>query len=173
MSNTAPTRGRVDDAKRGSWIPWIFVGGFGVVLAANAIMVYFATTTWTGIAVNRAYDKGLTYNRNLEAAERQEALGWAASIATEMAAEGAGDLVGTLKVALNDADGTPLYRADVVVAFERPTHEGHDFAVELVPSGAGTYTAPFTAPLPGVWDLRLVATRGTDRFVATERVVIR
>jgi nitrogen fixation protein FixH len=169
MSHTAPSSRPDGDTERGRWIPWIFVGCFGIVLVVNSIMVYVAATTWTGIAVNRAYDKGLTYNRNLEAAERQAALGWEASLVTEMA----DGLVGTLEVALNDADGTPLYRADVVVAFERPTHEGHDFAVELVQDGAGTYTAPFTAPLPGVWDLRLVATKGTDRFVATERVVIR
>jgi nitrogen fixation protein FixH len=169
LSHTAPSRRPEGETERGRWIPWIFVGCFGIVLVVNGIMVYVAATTWTGIAVNRAYDKGLTYNRNLEAAERQTALGWEASLVTEMA-EG---LVGTLEVALNDADGSPLYRADVVVAFERPTHEGHDFAVELVQDGAGTYTAPFTAPLPGVWDLRLVATKGTDRFVATERVVIR
>jgi nitrogen fixation protein FixH len=156
-------------AKRGSWIPWIFVAGFGVVLLANSIMVYVAATTWTGIAVNRAYDKGLTYNRNLEAAARQEALGWEVSLATEVTA----GLAGTVEVGLRDAQGAPLHRAEIVVAFERPTHEGHDFAVQLVPSGAGTYTAPFAAPLPGVWDVRLVATRGGDRFVATERVVLR
>ncbi len=169
MSHTTQSGGREGDAKRGSWIPWIFVGCFGIVLLVNGIMVYVAATTWTGIAVNRAYDKGLTYNRNLEAAERQEALGWEVSLVTDVRA----DLVGTVEVALHDSDGAPLHRAEVVVAFERPTHEGHDFAVELVPNGAGTYTAPFTAPLPGLWDLRLVATKGSDRFVATERVVIR
>ena len=169
MSRSAPSSTRDGDAKRGSWIPWIFVGCFGIVFLVNGIMVYVATTTWTGIAVNRAYDKGLTYNRNLEAAARQEALGWNVSLVTDVTA----DLAGKLEVALHDSDGAPLQRALVVVAFERPTHEGYDFAVELAPDGAGTYTAPFTAPLPGVWDLRLVATRGTDRFVTTERVDIR
>ncbi len=162
---TEPT----DAAGRGSWIPWIFVGGFAVVLAANAIMIYVATTTWTGIAVNRSYDKGLTYNRNLEAAARQAALGWEAALAAEVNAE----LAGTVKVALSDADGAPLREAEVLVAFERPTHEGHDFAVELSPNGAGSYSAPFSAPLPGVWNVRLIATRGADRFVTSERLVIR
>ncbi len=169
MSQTDEQASGSTDARRGSWIPWIFLAGFGVVLLANGIMVYVAATTWTGIAVNRAYDKGLTYNRNLEAAARQEALGWSVSLATEMRSA----LVGTVEVALADGNGAPLSRAEVVVAFERPTHEGYDFAVELVASGAGTYQAPFTAPLPGVWDLRLVATRGAERVVTTERVVIR
>lgn len=160
---------RQEAEKRGSWIPWIFVAGFGVVFTVNAIMVYVAATTWTGIAVNRAYDKGLHYNRNLEAAARMAALGWEASIETELTAERAG----TVRVAVTENGGDPLTRADVVVEFERPTHEGYDFVVPLQPAGSGLYSAAFAAPLEGLWDLRLVVTRGSDLFVTTERVLLR
>lgn len=153
---------------RRSRIPWIIAGGFGVVLAVNAVMVYVAATTWPGIAVNRAYDKGLTYNRNLEAAARQEALGWTASIETELA----DSLAGTVRVTIVDATGVPLHRAAAALSFERPTHEGYDFAVPLTPEGDGVYTAPFIAPLPGLWDVRLIASRGDDRLVVTERVML-
>jgi nitrogen fixation protein FixH len=156
-------------ARKGSWIPWIFVGGFGVVLCVNAIMVYVAATTWTGIAVNRSYDKGLHYNRNLEAAARMEALGWEASLETEFTAERAG----TVKVAVTENDGGPVYRADVVIEFERPTHEGYDFSLPLQPVGSGIYSAPFEAPLAGLWDLRLIVTRDADLYVTTERVFLR
>jgi nitrogen fixation protein FixH len=155
-------------ARRGSWIPWILVAGFGVVLVANGIMVFVATVTWPGIAVNRSYDKGLTYNRNLEAAARQEALGWTASIETPLT----GELHGTARVTVTDAAGEPLYRATATLAFERPTHEGHDFAVALESVGAGIYAAPFSVPLPGLWDLRLIVTRGEDRLVVTERAFL-
>ena len=156
-------------AERGSWIPWIFVAGFAVVFAVNAIMVYVAATTWTGIAVNRSYDKGLHYNRNLEAAARMAELGWEASIETELTAERAG----TVRVAVTEKDGDPLYSAAVVVAFERPTHEGYDFVVPLEPSGSGLYSAAFAAPLAGLWDLRLIVTKGSDLYVTTERVLLR
>ena len=156
-------------SNRGSWIPWIFVAGFGIVLVANAIMVYIAASTWTGIAVNRSYDKGLHYNRNLEAATRMEALGWDAAIETELTAE----RTGTVRVALTENGGDPLYRADVVVEFERPTHEGYDFVVPLESVGSGLYSAAFAAPLDGLWDLRLIVTRGADLFVTTERVMLR
>lgn len=168
MSRTAADQSQRTSAGRGSWIPWIFIAGFGVVLVANGTLIWVAASTWTGIAVNRAYDKGLTYNRNLEAAARQEALRWQATLMASLS----GDLAGTVEVTLRDADGTPLNRAEVFVQFERPTHEGHDFMVELAADGAGAYAAPFTAPLPGVWDLRLIATRGDDRYVTTERVVL-
>lgn len=163
------SRTRPNATRRGSWIPWIFVAGFGVVLGANAIMIYIAATTWTGIAVNRSYDKGLHYNRNLEAAARMEALGWQASIETELTAERAG----TVEVALFDEAGAPLYRAEVVIEFERPTHEGYDFVVPLEPAGSGLYSAAFAAPLAGLWDLRLIVTRGADLYVTTERVLLR
>lgn len=155
-------------AARRSRIPWIIAGGFGVVFAVNAIMVYVAATTWPGIAVNRAYDKGLTYNRNLEAAARQEALGWTATIETELS----GTLAGTARVTLLDATGQPLNRAVAALAFERPTHEGYDFALALTAEGNGVYSAPFSVPLPGLWDLRLIASQGEDRVVVTERVLL-
>lgn len=164
----ADSRREPKPAARRSRIPWIIAGGFGVVFAANAIMVYVAATTWPGIAVNRAYDKGLTYNRNLEAASRQEALGWTASIETELA----DSLAGTARVTIVDAAGQPLHRATAALSFERPTHEGYDFAVALTPEGNGVYAAPFSVPLPGLWDLRLIASQGDDRLVITERVML-
>ena len=44
--------------------------------AVNGAMIWIALSSWTGLATNQPYDKGLTYNRNLEAAARQAALGW-------------------------------------------------------------------------------------------------
>lgn len=155
--------------QRGRWIPWIFVAGFGVVVAVNAIMIYIAATTWTGITTNRSYDKGLTYNRNLEAAARQEALGWQVAIETTTD----GEREGSLKVSLADAEGAPLERAQLTATFERPTHEGYDFALELAPAGGGIYAARFTVPLDGVWDLRIVVTHGHDLLVESQRLFLR
>lgn len=157
-----------DTERRGSWIPWIFVAGFGLVVLVNGTMIWIATATWTGIATNRAYDKGLTYNRNLEAAARQEALGWQASISAALE----GERSGTIEVALSDDEGRPVGQAEVVVTFERPTHEGYDFALPLTQTGRGAYAAAFDVPLLGLWDLRLVATRDDDLFVASERLLL-
>ncbi len=152
----------------GWYIPWILVAGFGVVLAVNLAMIWIAMSTWTGISTNRAYDKGITYNRNLDAAERQAALGWQATIETN---QGAG-LAGTISVRLVDIRDQPLERIDVRADFERPTHQGYDFGLVLERTGPGTYTASFTAPLAGLWDVRVIATRDGDRLVATERLML-
>lgn len=165
---SADLAGPSNRQRPGRYIPWILVAGFGVVLAVNLTMIWIAMSTWTGISTNRAYDKGITYNRNLDAAERQAALGWQAGIETTQAA----GLAGTISVRLVDTRNQPLERVDVRADFERPTHQGYDFSLDLERTGAGTYTASFTAPLAGLWDVRVIATRDGDRMVATERLML-
>ena len=150
-------------------IPWLLVAGFGFVLAVNAALIRIAMSTWTGISTDHAYDKGIIYNRNLEAPERQAALGWRASL--EMAQDAG--LGGTLAVRPLDAPGQPLERADVRADFERPTQQGHDFGLTLERTASGTYAAPVEAPLAGVRDVRVAATRAHDRLVTTERAMLR
>jgi len=53
---------------RDSWIPKMFLAGFLVVIVANATMAGFAFSSWTGIATEDAYRKGLAYNATLHAA---------------------------------------------------------------------------------------------------------
>ena len=136
------------------------------MLAVNLAMIWIAMSTWTGISTNRAYDKGITYNPNLDTAERQAAR-LVASIETIQAG-----LAGTISVRLVDAQDLPLERVDVRADFERPTHQGYDFGLTLERTGPGTYTTSFTAPLAGIWDVRVIATRDHDRLVATERVML-
>src|SRR4051794_15207153 len=70
------------------FIPWIFVAGMLTVVAVNGALIYFATTTWSGMAINHAYDRGLAYNQVLAAAARQEALGW--HVTAQLHAQSAG-----------------------------------------------------------------------------------
>jgi nitrogen fixation protein FixH len=151
----------------GSWIPWLFVGFFLLVLAVNAVMIWIALTSWTGLATNRPYDRGLTYNRNLDAAARQAALGWRPVLAARIVA---GE--GLVELTIGDAADRPVAGAAVVVRFERPTSEGMDFAVALEPVAPGTYRGRFVLPAAGVWDLHATARRGEDLFVHEQRVVL-
>ena len=74
---------------RGRWIPWLFVGLFLLVFAVNGVMIWYALSSWTGLAANEAYDQGLTYNRNLAAAARQAQLGWRPQLTVRTAGDGA------------------------------------------------------------------------------------
>jgi nitrogen fixation protein FixH len=151
----------------GSWIPWLFVAFFLVVVAVNATMIWIALTSWTGLATNRAYDRGLTYNRNLDAAARAAALAWQPALAARMDGDG-----GEVELLLTDAGGQPIAGARAVVRFERPTSEGLDFSVELAATAPGAYRGRFVLPAPGAWNLHATIRRGADLFVHDQRVVL-
>lgn len=153
----------------GWWIPWIFLGFFLVVVAVNATMIWVGSTSWTGLVTESPYDKGLDYNRNLEAAQRQAALGWKAEVEARMTQGFDADLA----VAFHDANGVPVDGLTVNARFERPTIDAHDFDLTLAPTGPGTYGASFKAPMTGLWDIHLRAIRGEDMFVERQRVLLK
>ena len=151
----------------GAWIPWLLGALFLIVVAVNGVMIWLALTSWTGLATNRPYDRGLAYNRNLDAAIRQSALGWQPSLSVR-AADGEGEVA----LELRDREGLPVTDAEAAVVFERPTSEGSDFQVVLEALAPGSYRARFELPLPGVWNLHVTIRRGEDLHVLDERVFL-
>lgn len=149
--------------KPGWWYPWIFVGAFAVVFAVNITMVTFATSTFSGLAVERAFDKGNAYNAEIAAERAQEALGWSADFGIAESREEADDartVVWRLVVA--DKSGRPVDGLAVSAAVERPAVTGHDIAIVLHPTGPGTYAAETLLPFKGLWVVRLTASRPGD-----------
>jgi nitrogen fixation protein FixH len=149
---------------RGNWIPWIFVAFFGVVLIVNGIMIYIAISTWNGVAAQRSYDKGLAYNRNIEAQKAQEALGWTHRIEV--------DGEGRLVLAVSDADEAPIPGATVFATLERPNDASLDFATPFEAVGGGRYIADVGDIARGVWNVHLVFEKNGRRLVADERVMM-
>lgn len=146
---------------RGRWIPWVFVGGFGVVVTVNAVLITAAVTTFTGITTTGSYNRGLGYGDVLAEAARQQALGWSGRIARAD---------GFVVIALRQADGTPL-PADAVVTgrLQRPL-ERTSLPLEFQPSAPGGWRAAAAVPAPGAWEAVLTVTRGTDRLELRERL---
>ena len=153
----------------GWWIPWTFVAGFLVVVAVNGVLIWFAATSWTGLVTDRAYDRGLEYNRNLEAAAAMAALGWQAKLVAATRADGGREL--TLEV--RDKSGEPLAGLVIEGKLERPVHEGADRTLAFAPIGRGLYRARLDDLPAGQWHAHLRLTRGSDRFVVSERLVFR
>lgn len=155
-------------AKRGSWIPWIFVAMFAVVVLANGAMVWVAASTWTGLETREHYRKGLEYNAALAAERAQAERGW--QVAVEAVPAG---LVLRLRVGMRDRDGRALDGAEVTALLIRPTSDGHDVAVALDPVGPGTYAAEAAVPLAGQWDLRIEARHPAGDWQAIRRILVR
>jgi nitrogen fixation protein FixH len=137
------------DPRKGRWIPWLFIGGFVLVLAVNAVMIALALSSFTGLTTTEPYTKGLRFNEELRQAEEQARLGW--RIAGRFEPRGAAR--GTVELELAGRDGRPLAGAEVVAVFSRPVERGHDFTVALESLGGGRYAAPIAFPLAGVWDV--------------------
>ncbi len=156
------------DRRRLGWGPWVFFAMFAVVLAANGIMMIFAFTSWTGLETVGAYSKGVDYNRTLEAARAQRTLGWQLeSVVQSTGAQGV-----RIEVTLRDRRGGAVIPDRVRARLIRPTHSGHDTTVTLAKRAAGRYGTELVLPLPGQWDLLILAEHPGGVYQARRRVVI-
>ena len=121
------------DPRRSRWIPYAFVAGMLLVIAVNAVLVYAALSTFTGVTVAKSYERGRGYNQVLAEAARQEALGWRAEVAWSG---------GRLRVAVSDREGVPVAgRLDGEML--RPL-EGTRRPLSLAAAGAGRWVAAQT-----------------------------
>ncbi len=105
--------------ERSRWIPWAFLAFFAVVLLANGTMIWLAFATWTGLETEGAYQKGLAYNRTLEQAEAQAALGWRVDLALEQQGRAL-----ALRLMLVDRHGSLIEEADVTRGLRPPDPRG-------------------------------------------------
>jgi nitrogen fixation protein FixH len=134
--------------KSDKWIPWYFVIFFAVIAVVNAIFVTTAITTQTGVVTDGAYEKGLAYDRFLDAAAAQ------ARLDVEQHAEFKD---GVLSWKITTREGRSLNASKVTVHFYRPAEAGHDFNARLHAAGNGLYQEKPQFPLPGLWVAQLEA----------------
>jgi nitrogen fixation protein FixH len=174
MATTMPT-GREPTttpagARPGSWIPWVFVGLFGIVLIANGTMITVAISTFTGMETTSPYKKGVDYNKRLAAAAAQEALGWQGALDAEKM-----DDAGQMAIAfdLKDKDGAPIVAADVTARIDRPLQDGLQQVIALKEHGGGRYGVEVVLPLKGQWEIQVDAHARGKRYQITERIQVR
>jgi nitrogen fixation protein FixH len=146
------------------WFPWALVGGLGVVIAVNIAMVSFALHTFPGQAGSDGFDLSNHYDRVLDNAQRQAALGWTLQAAP--------DAAGRPVVTLTDRAGAPLLEASITAVAERPLGPAETARLAFHDAGAGRYVADAALALPGQWDLTLTATAHGHVIAATRRVVV-
>lgn len=164
MSDTHDTIDAQTQRRLGRRVLWYLIGGFGIVIAANAALVVFALSSWTGLETTHAYDRGLHYNDVLAAAEAQAARGWTSKLRYEG---------GRLTVQLNDRDGNGIAGQRVAATFKRPTQEGYDQTVALRAEGGGRYGADVALPMLGNWDVHVRAEGQGRAWFATERIRVK
>lgn len=145
---------------------WGIFGFFAVIFAANGLMVWLALATFTGVETENAYQKGRNFNQVLEAARRQQALGWQVAIERQPLMTGRGQQV---TARYRDADGRPLNGLDIVGTFRSPVQADADRTAAFTSVGTGIYRGQFELPRPGRWELRLRARDEQGRTVTTRQ----
>ena len=140
-----------------------FVAFFVVVIGVNLSMVFLALDSWSGLSTEDAYQRGLRYNKTLEAMAQRDALGWQENLVFTPGAPRGKEGQGHITLEMRDRDGQLLEGLIVAGQIWRPTNEGYDRPVTLRAIGAGRYATEVTFPLRGNWLVRLTARRDPNR----------
>jgi nitrogen fixation protein FixH len=139
---------------------------FGVVAAANAVLIRAATSTFGGVEVDSSYKAGLEFQQELAAVRAQDALHW--TVAAHLDRRPDGDAELTLSV--RDRDGAPPSALEAAARLEHPADARHDHVIVLQPAGPGSFKG-VTAAEPAQWDLLIDLSRdGRTLFRSKSRV---
>lgn len=120
----------------------ILVSFFGVVIAVNLMMARFAVSTFGGVVVDNSYVASQEFNRWLEEAEAERALGWNAVTAWRPD--------GRLAITIR-GPGDSAYLTGVA---RHPLGQLEDRELSFERTANGTYVSREIVPM-GRWTLRL------------------
>ena len=130
---------------------------FGVILAANLTMAWFAVRDFRGVVVDSGYVASQHFNADEAALAEMRARGWALSV------EAPG---GRPLLSVADAAGDPVSGLAVTATALRPLDQHDDQSLTMVETAPGLYAAQ-EALKPGRWKLALAAEGAGPRYAAT------
>lgn len=139
-------------------LAWV-VAFFAVIIAVNLTFVYFALDSWPGLISKKAYEEGITYNKTLENAALQDAMGWRSHVTL-----GPSMSKGTrmLTLIMTGPDG-PLVGLTAHARLSRPLGEGLTVETDLAEDRPGLYAALLRLPALGRWQVEITAQAGDGR----------
>jgi len=147
---------KTSDKKYARWTLFCFLAFFGIIGTVDAIFIYKAVNTHTGVVTKQAYEKGLNFNETLEKARNQPNIIQVASYENDI-----------LNWQLSEQNTAPLTGATVTAKLFRPAHDGYDYEVALDHQGNGLYLAKLNLPLKGVWIAKLNSTWNNETYQTT------
>jgi nitrogen fixation protein FixH len=154
----------IETPRKSLWIPWVFVGAMLVVIAVNGVLVTYALKSFSGLAVDKPYERGVQYNQVLAVKAHQDALGW--KVETQVRGH-------VLEIHLTGRDGAPMDRVTVSGELERPLGKLAPVALSFTAVGNGRYVAKLDdVPQHGQWDVNATLLNGDERYLLVERVFV-
>ncbi|MEJ8571012.1 FixH family protein [Microbaculum marinum] len=145
------------------------VGFFGLIFAANAVLIWLAVSSHTGTVVGSSYKAGGQYQGEIDAARAQAARHW--TVGADLVRSGPG---ATINVRVRDAAGAPVSGLSMAARLASPADETADVVVTLIEGEVGRYRGIAERIAPGRWMLIIDADRSGDRVYHSEsRITLR
>ena len=134
----------------GKHVLMMLIAFFGVMFAVNMVFVYMALDSFSGLSVDDAYKKGLSYNEEIKRQEAQASRGWQTGLSVSTL-EGR-KIVVALKVA--NEDGKMPADLMAFADISRPARQDLDRTMTMVPIQGG-FELETVLIEPGQWDLNI------------------
>lgn len=150
--------------KRGLGWPIGITAILVVFVVANLLVMRLANDDPAFAIEPDYYNKAVAFDSTMATERRSAALGWSAS--ATIAQGNAGPMV---TVTLADARQRPIIGASVTIDARFNARANDVLTATLREAEPGQYTAPLAVRHAGQWEVRIIARRGTDRFVASTR----
>ncbi len=145
------------------------VGFFGVVFAANLVMLRAATSTFGGLETESAYKAGLAFKHELTAIRAQDNLKW--QVSAHVGRNAAGEAA--IAIDVRDRRGTPVPDIGVKAQLLHPLMSRYDQPVTLDSAQPGRFIGQ-TPLAAGQWTLVIDVMRDDERvFRSRSRVVLK
>ena len=141
---------------------WLF-GFFGVIFAANGVLVWLAESSFPGVTVDSSYKASQAYNQSIATAKEQAERGWEVDAGLSRTTETAAHL----EVTALDRAKSPLAGLAFTATLQHPAHDGN-ISVMLDDQGSGRYSADLSDVPAGNWYLILEARSGEERVFRSE-----
>ncbi len=130
---------------KGGHVLAMLLAFFGVIIAVNLVMAYFANSTWSGLVVSNGYVASQNFNKHLAAAKAQDALGW--DVAFTFGKD-------NVRVTFTDETGAKIDTLDVTGKLQRTVTDKEDQQLTFGWMGSGVYSAPARLA-PGLWEVEI------------------
>lgn len=172
--NTAASSSRSNDLAPGKpralfWklLPLLLLG---TSLSGWFFMVRLAVDD-PGFAVEPDYyEKATRWDQEAALRAASQRLGWRSAVHGELARE---DGAARFTIHLWDSEGAPLVGARVTAEALANARAARLYPLSFEEREPGVYQARLESARPGLWELRVLVERGSERFSRTERTELR
>lgn len=136
-------------------------------VAANIVVMRIASDDPAFSVEPDYYRKAVEFDSTMAQQRRNISLGWGFDAAIDSIGDGRHT---RLSVRLRDASASPLSGARVAVMARFNARANDTLTAVLTEEAAGTYSTTLPIAHTGVWEVRVDATHGSQRFSTSARV---